>query len=86
MKVIDIINKISKGEEIKDFTVDDSDKIFGVINGILVDKSNKKFVSWKVTDEWLNCKVTFVSNEKENEDLDEYIEDYVHEIIKKILF
>lgn len=84
MKVIDIINKISKGEEIKDFTVDDSDKIFGVINGILVDKSNKQIVSWRISDKWLNCKVNFVNSEKDDEDFNEYILNMIHEIIKEM--
>ena len=83
MRVIDIMNKISKGEEIKDFTVDDGSRVFGVIKGLLVDKSNHKIVSWKITDKWLNCKVNFVS-EKEDEDLYEYIVDYMNEIIEKI--
>ena len=84
MKVIDIINKISKGEEIKDFTVDDGERIFGVINGILVDKVEKQIVSWKISEGWLNSEVNFVNTEKEDEDVHEYIINFIDEIIKEI--
>lgn len=78
--------KLVKEKKIEDFTVDDGDKIFGVIHGLLVDKSNKKIVSWKISDIWLNCKVNFVNSEKEDEDIGEYVENYLDELIKKILF
>ena len=61
MKVLDLFKKIANNEEIKDFTVDDGDVVFGVVDGIIVDKSHKKIAKWIINDKWLNSEVHFVN-------------------------
>ena len=64
MKVIDILNKIANGEEIKPFYTTDDRYRYYTIDGILY---QRKFdieeteieVDWYIYQDWLNKKITF---------------------------
>lgn len=65
MKVIDVFNKVARGEEVKDFTINDGDRVFGVYRGMLIDKSNNQIISIHINDMFLNFEVHFTDNIKE---------------------
>lgn len=68
MRVIDLFKKIADNEEVKDFTVEDGDVVFGIIDGIIVNKTDKNIARWSITDQWLNSEVHFVKEKKRKDE------------------
>lgn len=87
MKVIDLINKIAKGEETPKFYIDDDRYTFyfdkGFLRRIKFDiKETDQEVEWNIYPEWLNREVTIIEEEKEIEKLNDYFrgEEWFNEI------
>ena len=84
MKVIDVFNKIARGEKVRDFTVGNGDRIYGVYGGILVDKDPKGISKVRINDMWLNEEVHF---KEKNIDICSYdlVTDIMHDVLKDII-
>jgi signal peptidase I len=83
MKVIDVFNKIARGEEIGDFTVGNGDRIYGVYGGILVDKDPKGISKVRINDMWLNEEIHFLKKNIDVCSLDLVI-DLMHDLFNDI--
>ena len=67
MKIIDIFNKLAKGEKIPKFRIDDERYIYFEQNGYLMYKKHNdepKYVEWSINDCWLNRKIQIVGDKE----------------------
>lgn len=64
MKIIDLLNKIAKGEEVKPFEIY-GEKYYVNEEGYINDRDGN--VNWLIYDEWLNQEVEIIEEEKEIE-------------------
>lgn len=81
MKVINLFEKIAKNEDVKDFTVDNGNVVYGVIDGIIIDRTNKKISRWNINDKWLNSEVHFVEGKKDKTEIIECLFNLITDII-----
>jgi hypothetical protein len=69
MKVIDVLNKIAKGEKVKPFEIY-GEKYYVNEEGYINDRDGN--VNWLIYDVWLNQEVEIIEEEKKIEKLDDY--------------
>ena len=81
MKVIDVFNKVARGEKVKDFTIDDGDRVFGVYEGTIIDKGNNKIINININDAFLNLEVHFRDNVKKVDESDLVLK-YIIDLLK----
>lgn len=94
MKVIDLLNKIANGEEVK-FKTKTDDCIYELTKGAyLYNITNKEETRWFIDERWLNEEVEIIEDKKietidyigygEDGDLQYQIIDKINEIIDKL--
>lgn len=74
MKIIDILNKIANGEEVKFKTIDEQLEYYCKENDFLRDRNNQE-VNWWLDSEWLNKEVEIIEEEKKIEPIEWNIDD-----------
>lgn len=70
MKIIDILNKIANGEEIKFILESDGDIFHWYKYGNLYNETQKEEVKWFIDKEWLNEEVEIIKEDKKIEKLE----------------
>ena len=70
MKVIDLLNKIANGEEIR-FRLLCDDDVFKLTKGcILYNETQREKVQWWIDEDWLNEEVEIIEEDKKIEKID----------------
>ena len=79
IRVIDILNKIANGDEIKPFKLKGADGIifFGEC-GKLLYKDDKEMVEWFIYSEWLNQEIEIIEEDKKIEKIEIYEDEDGH--------
>ena len=88
IKIIDLLNKIAKGEEVPHFIIDEQEYYLGA-DGFLKELYGDE-VEWTLDAEWLNTEAEIIEEEKEIEAInickteDEYFIDKINELIEAV--
>ena len=88
IKIIDLLNKIAKGEEVPHFIIDEQEYYLGA-DGFLKELYGDE-VEWTLDAEWLNTEAEIKEKKKEIEAInickteDEYFIDKINELIEAV--